>query len=173
MKINKPIAILILIISISLPILLFIFRDFFKQAESLGLLGIFVINFTSNLSPFPEPGFASVIAGGSLYNPIFVAFFAALGASFGDLLFFIIGHSGRKLTIIKLRKKLFFRILEDNFTKYGGYILFFAALLPNPFFDAFGLIGGIFGFSALRFFILMTVGRFIRFLFLAGLGSIF
>lgn len=171
MKLNKPLLILILIISLSLPILMFIFRDFFRGVQSLGLLGIFIINLTSNLSPFPEPGFVSVIAGGIVYNPFLVALAASLGGSIGDMVVFIIGHSGRRLTIHKLRKKIFFRVLEDYFKKYGGYILFFASLIPNPIFDAFGLIGGIFGFSIVRFFLIMTLGRFLRFLLLASLAS--
>jgi membrane protein YqaA with SNARE-associated domain len=173
LKLNKPLAIGLLIFSIALPILLFIFRDFFKDAQSLGLLGIFIINLTSNLSPFPEPGFISVFAGGIIYNPILVAIVASFGASIGDLLFFVIGYSSRHLSIERLRKKILFQVLEDYFKKYGGYILFFAALLPNPFFDAFGLIGGVFGFSPIRFFLIMTVGRFLRFLLVAGIGTYF
>ena len=171
LKLSKPLLILILIIALSIPILMFIFRDFFKGAQSLGLFGIFIINLTSNLSPFPEPGFVSVIAGGTIYNPIFVAAAAALGGSIGDLVVYIVGHSGRRLTIHKLRKKILFQVLEDYFEKYGGYILFFASLIPNPIFDAFGLIAGIFNFSIVRFFLIMTLGRFLRFLLLAGIAS--
>jgi membrane protein YqaA with SNARE-associated domain len=173
MKLNKPLAVVVLTISILLPILIFVYRDYFIKAQSLGLLGIFLINFSSNLSPFPEPGFVSVIAGGAIYNPILVAFAGSLGASFGDLLFYFIGHSGRQLALKRLRKKLLFRVIEESFKKHGGYIIFFAALIPNPFFDAFGLIGGIFGFSFTRFLLLLTLGRFLRFLLLAGFGSFF
>lgn len=173
MKVNKPLFILIIAIALLLPVFMYVYRDFFTQAQSLGLLGIFLINFTSNLSPFPEPGFLSVIAGGTIYNPILVAAAASLGASAGDFVVFIIGYSGRKLTLERLRKKLLFRVLEDFFKRYGGYILFFASLIPNPFFDAFGLIGGIFGYPIWRFFMIMTLGRFIRFLFLAGIAARF
>jgi membrane protein YqaA with SNARE-associated domain len=173
MKVNKPLLILIIILALSLPVVMYLNRDFFIKAQSLGLLGILMINFASNLSPFPEPAFLSVLAGGTIYNPILVAAVAAVGASLGDFVVFIIGYSGRQLAIEKLRKRFFFRVLEDVFKKQGGYILFFASLIPNPFFDAFGLIGGIFGFSMWRFFIIMTLGRFIRFLFLAGVASKF
>jgi len=173
MKFNKPLAALILIFSLSLPVLMFIFRDFFRSTQSLGILGIFIINIASNLSLLPAPAFVSVIAGGAVYNPLFVAAVSALGASIGDMLFFLVGHSGRRLTIEKLRKKILFKVTEDYFKKYGGYIIFFAALIPNPIFDSFGLFAGIFAFSPVRFFLIITLGRFIRYIILAGIGSQF
>jgi membrane protein YqaA with SNARE-associated domain len=173
MRINKPLAILFLVISIVLPIFIFVFQDFFKSTQSLGLFGIFLTNLITGMSLIPAPGFLSVIAGGSVYPIVLVALVSALGATIGDFVFFIIGFSGRNLTVKKLQKKILFQVLEQYFKKYGGWVLFFASLVPNPIFDSFGLIFGIFGFSITRFIIIITIGRFLRFLILARIGAQF
>ncbi|HZJ18130.1 MAG TPA: VTT domain-containing protein [Patescibacteria group bacterium] len=163
---------LIFILSFVLSLSLFIFKDFFRDSKSLGLFGIFLINFVSNASFFVSgPAFLSVIAGGSLYNPILVALVSSVAATLGDMIGFLVGFSGRKIILEKLEKKFWFSVLEDYFKKYGGLMLFFLAFIPNPFFDAIGLVAGIFVYSPKKFIIIVTLGRFLRYLILAGIGA--
>ncbi|MFH1186566.1 MAG: VTT domain-containing protein [Candidatus Levyibacteriota bacterium] len=169
---NKLAFYLIFAFSLFLPFALFIFRDFFKDSQSLGLLGIFLINFVSNASFFVSgPAFLSVVAGGSLYNPFLVALISSFAATLGDMIGFLVGFSGRKIALEKIGKNFWFTILERYFKKYGGWMLFAFAFIPNPFFDAIGLIAGIFVFSPKRFIIIVTLGRFLRYLILASIGA--
>lgn len=171
---NKRVAILVFILSLVLSIAFFYFRDFFKGAESLGLLGIFLINFVSNASFFVSgPAFLTVIAGGALYPPILVAIASSLGSAAGDVISFIVGFTGRHIINHKLNQKIWFRVLEDYFKKFGGIILFIFALIPNPFFDSIGLIAGIFHYNIWKYLLIVFVGRLIRFFLLATLGSHF
>lgn len=171
---KKSLSIFILILSVVLSIGLFIFRDYFKDFRNLGLIGIFLINFVSSATFFISgPAFLTVIAGGSIYHPLLVAFIASLGASAGDMISYSFGYSGRRLTEHRLRKKLWFVVIEDVFKAYGSIFIFVFAIIPNPFFDAVGLFAGVMGMNYSKFFILMLFGRFARFIILALIGARF
>lgn len=169
---KKYFSVAVLILSFSLSIALFLFRDYFRQLQSLGLIGIFLINFVSGASFFVSgPAFLTVIAGGSIYPPILVALVASLGASLGDMVSYLFGYSGRHLALPNLRKKIWFNVFEDLFKSYGTIIIFVFAIIPNPLFDAVGLFAGVLGMKYSKFFITMLIGRFTRFIILALIGA--
>jgi membrane protein YqaA with SNARE-associated domain len=150
----------------------FYFKDFFAQSKGLGLLGIFIINFFSSATFFVSgPAFLTIIAGGSLYPPFLVALVASLGASMGDLVSFFMGYSGRRLAVKKLETKSWFKIIDNLFKAYGIWVVFVFAIIPNPLFDAIGLVAGIFGIKPAKFFLVMLLGRFARFIILALIGA--
>ena len=172
MMFNKIGAASIFVLSIVLSIAFFVFKDFFKESTSLGLIGLFIINFVSNASFFVSaPTFLTVVAGGNLYSPVLVALASSLGATAGDAIGFAFGFAGHKLTKHKLEKKKWFRILEKHFKKHGNWLLFVFALIPNPIFDAIGLIAGIFAYPFFKFFFIVWLGRLIRYYLLASFGS--
>jgi membrane protein YqaA with SNARE-associated domain len=173
MKKEKIIAVLIIILSISLTCGIFIFPDFFKEHGKWGILGIFIANFISGLSFFPAPSFFTAIVGGAIFPPLLVGLVSSLGATLGDMLYLILGISGRKIAKKKLEKSKWFNLIDVNFQKYGGWIIFIGAFIPNPIFDSFGLIAGIFNFSIPRFFVIVLIGRFLRYFLLAQLGAKF
>jgi membrane protein YqaA with SNARE-associated domain len=169
---NKIGAASIFVLSIVLSIAFFIFRDFFKDSASLGLIGLFIINFVTNATFFVSaPTFPAIVAAGNLYPPILVALVSSLGATAGDTIGFAFGFAGHKLTKHKLEKKKWFRILEKHFKKYRGWLLFAFAIIPNPVFDAIGLIAGIFAYPFFRFFLIVWFGRLIRYYLLASFGA--
>src|SRR3972149_5972307 len=132
--------IFLFIVSLAVSFGAFYYKDFFAQAKSLGLIGIFLINFVSSATFFVSgPAFLTVIAGGSIYPPLLVAFIASLGASAGDMVSYFFGYSGRNLAVHRLKKKIWFVVLEDLFKAYGSIFIFVLAVIPNPFFDAVGL----------------------------------
>lgn len=170
---EKVFAIAVFVLSIVLSIGFFVFQDFFKEAKTLGLLGLLVINFVSNASFFiSAPAMLTVFAAGNLYSPILVAIFSSSGAAAGDLLSFAIGHSGRRIFNHKLNKHILFLAVEDFFKAHGGWVLFFFSLIPNPIFDSIGLLAGIMHYSPVKFFMIIFMGRLIRFFFVAKFGSI-
>jgi len=172
MKSHKLLAGTILLSSIILSIAFYIFRDYFREASSLGLFGLFVVNFVSSATFFvPAPAFLTVITGGNLYSPILVALIAAFGAGLGDMLGFVFGHSGRKLTKKKLDRYKAIRFLEKHFHRHGALITFLLAIIPNPFFDAIGILAGVLNYPPIKFFAIMLVGRFLRYWVLAQFGS--
>ncbi len=171
---KKSFAIFILILSFILSFGLFYFKDYLRELQNFGLLGIFLINFVSSATFFVSgPAFLTVIAGGFIYPPLLVALVSSLGASFGDMVAFFFGYSGRHLALHNLRKKIWFSVFEDVFKAYETIIILIFAIVPNPFFDAVGLFAGIFGMNYFKFFIIMFIGRFIRFILFAFLGNSF
>ncbi len=169
---NKFYAGSIFFLSIVLSVVFFVFKDYFREASSLGLLGLFLVNFISNATFFVSaPAFLTVITGGNLYSPILVAVIASFGAGLGDMIGFLFGHSGRKLARKKIERHKAVRFLEKHFHKHGMLIIFIMAIIPNPFFDAIGIVAGLLNYPPLRFFIIMMVGRFIRYWALAQVGA--
>jgi membrane protein YqaA with SNARE-associated domain len=172
MKLQKSYAVIIFISSIVLSVVFFAYKDFFRSAISLGLLGLFIINLVSSAGFFVSgPAFLTIIAGGGLYPPILVAFVAALGACLGDMLGFAFGYSGRKLTKEKLDRHRAMRFLEKLFRRHGELVIFMLAIVPNPFFDAVGILAGIVNYPPVKFFVIMFIGRFLRYWLLAHVGS--
>jgi len=171
---NYSYAVFVFILSIVLSSAFYVYRDYLKDASTLGYLGLFVINFASSATFFvSSPAFLTVIAGGQLYSPINVAIVASLGASLGDMLGFAFGHSGRHLAKKKLDKHKTVRFLEKHFHRHGMLIIFLMAVIPNPFFDIIGILAGMLNYPPMRFFAIMLIGRFIRYWALAQVGAYF
>lgn len=171
---NYSYAVFVFILSIALSSVFYIYRDYLKDASTLGYLGLFVINFVSSATFFvSSPAFLTVISGAHLYSPLNVAIVASLGASLGDMLGFLFGHSGRHLAKKKLDKHKTVRFLEKHFHRHGALIIFILAIIPNPFFDAIGILAGVLNYPPLRFFVIMFIGRFIRYWALAQVSAQF
>lgn len=162
--------ILIFLISLVLVFLPFYFSNELENLKSLGLLGLFLINFFGNATVFlPAPAIVSVVAAGSIYNPLVVALVSSLGGTAGEMVGFILGHSGKKIFV--KNHHFLFLILMDLFKSYGTIIIFIAALIPNPFFDAMGVLAGFLHYSPKKFFIVTFFGRILRNLALSFFGS--
>lgn len=165
----KKVYILVFIVSITVSILSFFYREQFIQFKTLGLVGIFLINFFDSATAFLG-AIASVVAGGSLYPPLSVAIASALGSALGDMVSFVIGNSGRKIFLPKTERKIYKR-LENGFRQWGTVIIFVFALIPNPFFDVVGILAGASFYAPWRFFTILFLGRLVRDFVLAHLGA--
>lgn len=160
-------AVSIIIISLS-----FYFREELSHLGSLGLIGIFIINVLGSATLFfPAPSIASVFAGGIVYNPFLVALIAALGSGIGDMVGFALGHSSKHIFIRK--DSFWYKIFKETFHKFGPVLIIVFALIPNPVFDAVGVLAGVFSYSPVKFFIYVLIGRFLRNLVLAYFGASF
>jgi len=169
---NKIYAITVFVLSMLLSIAFYVFKDYFREASSFGLFGIFIVNFVSSATFFVSaPAFLTIITGGNLYSPILVAGIAAVGACLGDMLGFAFGYSGRRLTKKKLDRHKTIRFLEKHFHRHGTLIILLLAIIPNPLFDAIGILAGVVNYSPFKFFTLMLFGRFLRYWALAQFGS--
>lgn len=156
----------IFIVSLVLIFLSFYFRDELAGLGSFGILGIFLINLVSSITLFfPAPAIATVVAGGFLYNPLVVAVVAALGSAVGDFVGYMLGRSGKEVLLKK--NSFWYNIFKDTFHRFGAVFIIIFSFIPNPLFDAVGIVAGLFSYSPRRFFMYVLIGRFLRNLFLA------
>lgn len=172
MKKERIIYSILFLFSIGLLISPLFFRDFMKEVESLGLLGIFFINFFSSATLFlPSPGILSVAIGGSLYDPLTVALIASASSTLGEGVGFLFGFSSKKVLPLE-RHKILFHLLKFTFEKYGTIIIFLFSLIPNPLFDGIGILAGIAGFAGSKFLIYVFAGRLLRNIGIAFIGTL-
>ncbi len=156
--------------SILLIILTFLFQDKLIHLKTWGILGVFLINFFSTATLFvPNFSLVTVIAGGSVYNPILVAIVATLGGVLGDSTSYLLGHSGKHI-FVRHESELFQKVVRV-FDRHGLIVIFALALIPNPIFDAIGIMAGSTGYNFKRYMVAMFAGRIIRNLLLAYVGK--
>lgn len=157
------------LVSFGLIFASFYFRNDLAKLGSFGLVGIFLINLISSVTLFlPAPAIATVVAGGIIYNPLFVAIAAALGSSIGDFVSYILGRTGKEVLLKK--DSFWYSIFKETFNKFGAIFIILFAFIPNPLFDAVGLVAGLFSYSPWKFFLYVLLGRFLRNLLLAYIG---
>jgi len=128
-------------------------------------ISIFFLSFlAATIIPFSsEVGLLSYMALGKFNNELLLIF-ASLGNILGSCVNYILG-----LYVIKFKTKLWFP-LKDNqilkatnwFNRFGVYSLFFA-FLPIVG-DPLTLIAGIFRVSFIKFIILVSLGKILRYL---------
>jgi membrane protein YqaA with SNARE-associated domain len=157
-------------LTLFLSFILFFFQEKFIQFKTLGLVGLFIISVIGGMLFLPSPVLiASVLAAGRAYNPFLVAVIASLGSAVGDVLGYGVGYTGREAFLDK--QKWHHKIAEEIFHQYGGILILVLSAIPNPIFDAFGVIAGLFLYPLKKFLLYIFMGRLIRNLLLAFLGS--
>lgn len=159
------------VLSILIILLPVLFRTRFEEFKTLGLIGIFIVNFLGSATIFlPTPSILSVGIGGNLYNPFAVAIFASFGSSLGESVGYLFGHSSKEVLNLKKHKILYY--LNDYiFKRYGTLAILVFSFIPNPFFDGIGILVGMSSFSLKKFVAIVFVGRFFRNLLIAYLGA--
>ncbi len=169
-KNNKLLFIGIFILSTAILLTPLFFKDILGQFQSLGLLGIFFINFFSSATLFlPTPGLLSIAVASKIYPPLAVAVLGSLGSALGEGIGFLFGHSS--MQVLNGRKyKLLYHLNKFIFKQYGMYILVLFALIPNPIVDGLGILAGIAKYPIHRFLLAVFIGRFLRNLVIVYIG---
>lgn len=145
-------------------------RPDFQGLAVYGYPGLFVLMFASSASVLlPLPGFATVIAGGAMGNPLLIALVAGPGSALGELTGYVAGCGGRAL--IQEQRLGTIRRFENWLRRYGFWALFALAAIPNPAFDLVGLAAGSLGFPVKRFLAAVLLGNTVKYLFLAYVGN--
>lgn len=142
-----------------------------EALKSFGIFSIAILNFISSSTLFfPTPGLLVTGIGGALYNPILVALGSSVGSTLGESVGFVFGHSGRKITHPHDHTFMnsLYRMIHH---KHGSLLIILLAFIPNPFFDAVGILAGLALYPLRRFLMLVFVGRLARDLIVAYVGS--
>lgn len=162
---NKYSAVLQILAGIAVAVLIFVFSDKIAELSQYGYIGVFLISMFSAATIFvPAPGWAIVIAMGGILNPYAVGIIAGVGSGIGEITGYIVGSGARKLSDKNGRK------YREFIKKYGSFAVFILAFIPNPLFDAAGLVAGALRIKMLKFLVATILGRTLRYIILAHAG---
>lgn len=105
----------------------------------------------------PLPGLTVVLAGGALWNPLLVGLAAGLGSGLGELTGFVAGSG--TTAILEERYHILGGRLERLVRRYGFFAVLLFAVVPNPFFDAVGILAGALELPLWQFLLAATLGN--------------
>jgi membrane protein YqaA with SNARE-associated domain len=125
----------------------------------LGAMSIFV--------PIPYTVVIFTLGGLRIFDPLWIAVAAGLGAAIGEFSGYLIGFGGRRIISEKQKTKMDF--LTKLFKKFGPIVIFVFALTPLPD-DLLFIPLGVMRYSVLRAFIPALLGKFVSNLIIAYSG---
>lgn len=154
--------------AIGLTIAVTIYRDELMGLASYSYVGIFFACVAANSSVFlPAPSSAIVLTFAHVYSPFWVAVAGGLGATAGELVGYLAGHSGRRMVETTERGHQ----LHTWMTKHGLLTIFVLAFLPLPLFDLVGVVAGALQMQLLRFLAPTVAGKLLKMLVYAYIGA--
>ena len=153
-------------VAVVIAVVVLVFSNEIIALSEYGYIGVFIISLLSAATIFiPAPGWIAVIALGGLLNPYLLGIIAGIGSGIGELTGYMIGNGAMNLT----RKQL--DTQRKLIKKYGLWIIAVLAFIPNPLFDAAGLVAGALKIPVWKFMLATIAGRIIRFILLAYFGA--
>jgi len=138
-----------------------------KKFKKYGYAGIFIITFLGSVAIFSPAAPLATFFAGTLYNPLLIGCFAAVGSTFGDMFGYGIGYGSQVIITDSVwyeRIKYFMKI-------NGALTLFILATIPNPFFDLAGMAAGVTNFPFWQFLLISFIGKCIKFTCFALIGN--
>jgi membrane protein YqaA with SNARE-associated domain len=167
-KLQNVARVAIIIGLTAVSIYLFTMRDQIKNLEAYGYPGIFLISFLANATVIvPLPGVIITSAMGAVFNPLWVAVAAGVGAALGELSGYLAGYTGQ----ILIQKVPKYETLIQWMEKYGGVAIFLLAFIPNPAFDMAGITAGGLKLPVSRFLFWCLLGKISKMLIFAYSGA--
>ncbi len=166
---KKPQGIIHILLAVLIVAAALFFSDHIEALKEYGYFGVFFISLISAATIFfPAPGWAAVLAMGMVLDPLIVGVVAGTGAAVGEFTGYFAGKGARKILNDKLKK---LKKVEEVVEGYRFIGIFFLAFLPSPIFDLAGIFAGSIRMHPLKFFTACALGRCIRYILLAYLGS--
>jgi uncharacterized membrane protein YdjX (TVP38/TMEM64 family) len=160
--------ILAILLAVIVSALIIIFRKQLAGLGAYGYPGLFLLNvFTSATIILPMPGLALAFAAGATLNPFLVGLSMGSGAAVGELTGYLAGYGGQGLVE---NNPGYARIARWT-QRYGLWIVFALAMVPNPFFDVVGMIAGLLRIPAWRFLLACWAGNVIKATTIALIGA--
>jgi membrane protein YqaA with SNARE-associated domain len=96
-------------------------------------------------------------------NPLLVGVIAGSAEALGELTGYAAGRGGKSF----FRRNKFYLRFKNLFEQYGGIILFFGSIIPNPVFDVLGVAAGSTLYPVKRFLLIVFAGKTIKFTWIA------
>ncbi len=167
---RKDIALRVLAVlfSIGITVVIVAAHDSIGKYAAYGYPGVFIISLLGNATLIlPAPSWAIVFAVGSALNPYWVGIWAGVGSAIGEMTGYLAGFGGR--TVVENRAR--YHQLERLMGKYGAWLIFALAAIPNPIFDVGGILAGTLKMPWWKFLGAAVAGKTVRFILLAMFGA--
>ena len=157
-----------LVVSVTITALIVAYRQELANLAAYGYVGVFLISLLGNATVImPVPSLAVVFAGGGVLNPLLVGLVAGLGEPLGELTGYMAGYGGS--AVIEDRER--FRRIQAWMERRGFVTILVLAAIPNPLFDLAGISAGALHYPVTKFLVACWLGKTIKALAIAGLGS--
>jgi membrane protein YqaA with SNARE-associated domain len=162
----SPLA-LALLLSLTIILLVAVFREKVEALKGYGYLGAFAVGFAGNATVIlPAPSLAFTVALGGILNPLLVGVVAGAGEALGEMTGYLAGISGKRIVESRDRYEKVQRLMD----RHGGWVFFVLAAIPNPLFDIAGITAGVVRFPVWKFLLSAWAGKTIKAILFAGLG---
>jgi uncharacterized membrane protein YdjX (TVP38/TMEM64 family) len=160
---------LALAFSLTITVVILLYRDQILHLGAYGYLGVFLISMLGTATVIlPVPSLAVVFAGGGVLNPLLVGLVAGLGEPIGELTAYLAGYAGNAVVEDSER----FARIRHWMEQRGFVTLFVLSVIPNPLFDWAGIAAGMLKFPVPRFLLACWMGKTIKAVAIAYLGSV-
>ena len=138
----------------------FVYGDVVREQTGSSYLAVLLISFIGAATVIlPAPAALTTVSfAGALDAPLLVGLIAALGQVAGETISYYIGATGKQLIRRGSAYERMRRALRERSKLAGAAILIFAAV-PNPLFDAVGILAGALRYSFWRFLLLAYLGN--------------
>jgi uncharacterized membrane protein YdjX (TVP38/TMEM64 family) len=157
-----------ILFAVIISVLIIIFRKQLAGLGAYGYPGLFLLNvFTSATIILPMPGLALAFAAGATLNPLLVGLAVGSGAAIGELTGYLAGYGGQGL----VENNAGYAKIVGWTQRFGLWVVFFLALIPNPFFDVVGMVAGLLRIPAWRFLLACWAGNVIKATTIALIGA--
>jgi len=145
------------------------FSSDISSLAQYGYTGAFVIALLSAATLFfPAPGWAAVIALGSVLNPVLLGIVAGVGSAICELTGYVAGEGAREILNSRIKET---KKIEELVKKYDVAGIFVLAFIPNPIFDVAGIVAGSLKIPWWHYLLACAAGRVLRYVLLALLGN--
>ncbi|MDW8064347.1 MAG: VTT domain-containing protein [Anaerolineae bacterium] len=143
------------------------YRDRFSEWARFGYPAVFLISALTNATLIlPLPGLAVTTLAGGVFNPWIVGVVAGLGQAVGELTGYLAGYGGQTVVDNLPRYAQLVRWMR----RFGPWVIFVLALIPNPVFDVAGIVAGSTRMPLWQFLLPCAAGKILKNLIVAWAG---
>lgn len=161
-------SILLIVLTLSITLILFIFRAYVARYQSYGYSGAFIVMLVSNSTVLlPVPGLFVIYGLGASLNIPLLAVCGGTGAALGELTGYVFGMGLKPIT----ENSRFYKIINMLVRRFGGIAVVLLAAIPNPVFDLVSISAGLAGMKWYRFFLYCLCGKIIQSFIVGYAGS--
>lgn len=149
---------------ITITVAALIFWSELENLHAVGIVGIFIVNIVSSGTfVLPVPGLATVIVGGTLWNPLLVALAGSTGAAIGEMTGYLVGMGLYGAIGRALSRNRWYAWIRGWMETRGMVAIFLFAAIPSPLFDVAGFAAGSMRYPVGRFLVACWLGKMVKF----------